>query len=173
MCMSEHNIMYMSSCRSVLMLMRMFTGEFGIVYRATLSGWKEEEDRRDVAVKTLRGGVSTNAMHVQSLSVILNLVLASSIEAHHLIFSIIISTAYPTFSDFENVMQESLKMRDFDHPNVLSLIGISINPPYIVLPYMANGSLLHYLRKERPNLTIANEADNKLVSYNEHHQFVK
>lgn len=31
--------------------------------------------------------------------------------------------------------------------------------PYIVLPYMANGSLLSYLKKERSNLTLSMEAD--------------
>ena len=58
-------------------------------------------------------------------------------------------------------------MKDFDHPNVLSLIGVSIDAgesPYIVMPYMANGSLLSYLKKERPNLTIAVGADEDMVS---------
>ncbi len=35
--------------------------------------------------------------------------------------------------------------------------------PYLVMPYMANGSLLSYLRNERPNLTIADEAGDELV----------
>ncbi len=58
-------------------------------------------------------------------------------------------------------------MKMFDHPNVLKLIGVSINAgvaPYIVMPYMANGSLLSYLRKERPTLTVVEGADDDLVS---------
>ena len=43
-------------------------------------------------------------------------------------------------------------MINLSHPNVLALIGICIDRgsvPYIVLPYMANGSLLEYLKKNR------------------------
>ncbi len=57
-------------------------------------------------------------------------------------------------------------MMMFDHPNVLSLIGVCVDAgkaPYLVMPYMANGSLLSYLRNERPNLTIADEAGDELV----------
>ena len=58
-------------------------------------------------------------------------------------------------------------MKALSHPNILSLIGVSIDAgefPYIIMPYMANGSLLSYLRKERPNLTIAAGANADLVS---------
>ena len=64
-------------------------------------------------------------------------------------------------------MEESLKMKALSHPNILNLIGVSIDAgefPYIIMPYMANGSLLSYLRKERPNLTIAAGASADLVS---------
>ncbi len=63
-------------------------------------------------------------------------------------------------------MKESEKMRKFQHPNVLNMIGVCIDAgeaPYIVMPYMANGSLLAYLRKERPHLTIAGGAGAELV----------
>ena len=65
-------------------------------------------------------------------------------------------------------MEESLKMKALNHPNILNLIGVSIDAgesPYIVMPYMANGSLLSYLRKERPNLTIAEGVCADLVSF--------
>ena len=58
-------------------------------------------------------------------------------------------------------------MRDFSHLNVLKLIGVCTDAgeaPYIVLPFMANGSLLAYLKKERTNLTIAEGASEELVS---------
>lgn len=41
-------------------------------------------------------------------------------------------------------------MSDFDHPNVLSLRGICLDGgqvPYIVTPFMSNGSLLSYLKR--------------------------
>ena len=69
--------------------------------------------------------------------------------------------------DVEDMMKESMKMKDFDHPNVLNLIGVSIDAgesPHIVMPYMANGSLLSFLKKERPNLTVAEGAGDEMVS---------
>ena len=45
-------------------------------------------------------------------------------------------------------------MKNFEHKNVLSLIGVSFETegtPLVVLPFMANGDLLAYLR-ERNNL---------------------
>ena len=64
-------------------------------------------------------------------------------------------------------MNESLKMKHFDHPNVLGLIGVCLDAgpaPYVVMPYMANGSLLHYLKKERSNIVLCAEADEDVVS---------
>ena len=68
--------------------------------------------------------------------------------------------------DVDNLMKESVKMQRFRHPNVLHLIGVCIDvgeAPYIIMPYMAKGSLLTYLRKERPHLTIAKEAGDEMV----------
>ena len=64
------------------------------------------------------------------------------------------------------IMTESMKMKEFEHPHVLGLIGVCIDAgpaPYIVMPFMANGSLLSYLRKERPNLLLDETADEDLV----------
>ena len=58
-------------------------------------------------------------------------------------------------------------MEKFEHANVLNMIGVCIDAgkaPYIVMPYMANGSLLAYLRKERPCLTMAEGAGDEVVS---------
>ena len=63
-------------------------------------------------------------------------------------------------------MEESAKMSSFDHPNILSLIGVCLDlgqAPYIVMPFMTRGSLLFYLKKERPNLTIIENSDNDIV----------
>ena len=51
-------------------------------------------------------------------------------------------------------------MKHFNHPNVMTLIGVCLDggpAPYIVLPFMANGSLLSYLTKERVNLIVRQE----------------
>ena len=56
-------------------------------------------------------------------------------------------------------------MAKFDHPNVMGLIGVSLSnkTPFLVMPYMANGCLLSYLRKKRAELTIENESSTELV----------
>ena len=64
-------------------------------------------------------------------------------------------------------MEESLKMKQFDHPNILNVIGVCIDAgpaPYIVMPFMANGSLLCYLKKERSNLIVPSDADEDTMS---------
>ena len=58
-------------------------------------------------------------------------------------------------------------MINFNHPNVLNLIGVSLDmgvSPYIVMPYMANGSLLTYLKKERPSMTVRDGAPEHIVN---------
>ena len=46
-------------------------------------------------------------------------------------------------------------MHTFKHPNVLELSGLCLDggpAPYIIMPFMTNGSLLSYLKEERGNL---------------------
>lgn len=67
-------------------------------------------------------------------------------------------------------MDESLKMKHFDHPNVLGLIGVCLDAgpaPYVVMPYMANGSLLQYLKKERSTIVLTQEVDDDVVRFGE------
>lgn len=55
-----------------------------------------------------------------------------------------------------DLLKECVKMQKFDHPNVLTLIGVCLDggpAPYIVMPFMAKGSLLSYLKHEREKLT--------------------
>ena len=68
----------------------------------------------------------------------------------------------------EKIMEESVKMRQFNHPHVMNLIGVCLNAgpaPYIVMPYMANGSLLSYVKRERSILVLKEDADEDTVSY--------
>ena len=58
----------------------------------------------------------------------------------------------------DKFVEESLTMSRFKHAHVMGLIGVCLDAgsaPYIVMPYMANGSLLHYLKRERANLVFA------------------
>ena len=70
--------------------------------------------------------------------------------------------------NIEDMNKESEKMMQFNHANVMTLIGLCTDvgeAPYIVMPFMANGSLLAYLRKNRPHLNIAEEAGSIMVHY--------
>lgn len=70
-------------------------------------------------------------------------------------------------------------MCQFDHRNVMSLIGVCIAPsepgsksvgPSIVMPFMERGSLLDYLRKESNNLYTAERDEvSDLVSIHTYH----
>ncbi|XP_062614202.1 hepatocyte growth factor receptor-like, partial [Saccostrea cucullata] len=54
-------------------------------------------------------------------------------------------------ADVTAFLNEALIMKDFNHPNVLTLIGITLDKgefPMVILPFMKNGSLLSYIRNE-------------------------
>ena len=58
-------------------------------------------------------------------------------------------------------------MKELSHPNVMNLMGVCIDAgptPYIVLPYMANGDLLSYIRKQRNSLLVSSGDDIDKVS---------
>ena len=49
-------------------------------------------------------------------------------------------------------------MSRFDHPNILTLSGVCMDggpAPFIIMPFMMNGSLLAYLKKNRATLVIS------------------
>ncbi len=52
---------------------------------------------------------------------------------------------------------ESLLMKDFSHPNILGLAGVCFDTadgvPYILLPFMANGSVKDFLKGKRIHLS--------------------
>ena len=69
--------------------------------------------------------------------------------------------------EVDAMLEEGLKLKHFQHPNVLSLIGVCVDAgpaPYIVMPFMSNGSLLSYLRREKLALVLSDEADEEIVS---------
>ena len=56
-----------------------------------------------------------------------------------------------------DLLKECAKMYEFSHPNVLKLVGVCLDGgpvPYIIMPFMANGSLLTHLKEERKNLVL-------------------
>ena len=61
------------------------------------------------------------------------------------------------------MIKESVKMNGFKHPHVLNIIGVCVDAgpaPYIVMPFMANGSLLAYVRKEKLKLVVPVDSEN-------------
>ena len=118
--------------------------EFGVVYRATIKNWKENV-HNVVTVKTLKG---TN-VYIQScfgLSIIYNAGMFSSLTSH--------------------LVEESKIMTKFNHPNVMRLLGVTISQSkslLLIMPFMAQGSLLSYLRKYRADLTAENEEMDEMV----------
>ena len=81
---------------------------------------------------------------------------------------------FATANDIENLSQEIEKMIQFDHPNVMSLIGVCAAPlgqsgsstgPCMVMPFMAKGSLLDQLRKDSEELIVTNEDNDRVRGY--------
>ena len=65
------------------------------------------------------------------------------------------------------MVKESLKMEGVEHPHVLNIIGVCVDAgpaPYIIMPFMSNGSLLAYIKKEKINLVVPDTAYNDLAS---------
>ena len=74
-----------------------------------------------------------------------------------------------TFNQVEvdDFVEESLKMSRFKHAHVMGLIGLCLDggpAPLIIMPFMANGSLLKYLKMERDNLIVRENSDEDKVS---------
>ncbi|XP_064389990.1 uncharacterized protein LOC135337903 isoform X2 [Halichondria panicea] len=60
-------------------------------------------------------------------------------------------------SDIQFLMSEIIKMKDFNHPHVMPLIGVCLDAGpgvSMVMPHMTNGSVLDYLKKERSGLKL-------------------
>ena len=70
----------------------------------------------------------------------------------------LVSAALTSQSELKAFLEESLLMKDFDHPNILNLVGVCFDTPdeipFIILPLMANGSLKDYLMKKRASVKI-------------------
>ena len=72
-------------------------------------------------------------------------------------------------------MKEVTTMLSFDHPNVMSLIGLCLDTgvPLIIMPFMANGSILTYVKSHKKELHYpTNEDENIEVIYNNFIYFV-
>ena len=59
-----------------------------------------------------------------------------------------ISPALSSEREKENLLKEMSKMASFQHKNVMTLIGVCLDGemPLIIMPFMAKGSVLEYVR---------------------------
>ena len=72
-----------------------------------------------------------------------------------------------TTSDVESMLAEIIKMKELHHCNIMPLIGVCLDAGpgmSIVMPFMANGSLLDYLKKERDDLYLSDKSELEDVS---------
>lgn len=130
-----------------------FIGEFGIVYKALLMTSDNQNQFKEstVAVKTLKGLCMWTGSSFCKLMIDIGMVMIGSYSQE----------------EIDCIMEESLKLKKFNHINIMNLIGVcieSVSAPYIVMPFMHNGSLLAYLRRERDSLLLLSNADEDRVS---------
>ncbi len=67
----------------------------------------------------------------------------------------------------KELLSECARMKNFANLHVMSLKGVCLDGgpvPYIVLPYMANGSLAAYLKKERKSLVTMKDSSTSDVT---------
>ena len=65
-------------------------------------------------------------------------------------------------------MSEIIKMKDFNHPHVMPLIGVCLDAGpgvSMVMPHMTNGSVLDYLKKERNGLKLTDHCSKEKVRH--------
>ena len=109
------------------------SGESGLVYKAYI---KTSIGKELVAVKTGKGIEKFNC--------------AATLTDLFLI------TAFFSKSDFERLAKEISTMLSFDHPNVMSLIGVCMDRemPLVIMPFMSKGSVLEFVRHNKEELTV-------------------
>jgi len=79
-------------------------------------------------------------------------------------------------SAIRDLVAESTAMKQFDHPNVLPLLGVCVDPDdddvfKVVLPFMTNGDLRTFLKCNRVEPNKIDEFNNvtKMLPYDSSH----
>ena len=64
-------------------------------------------------------------------------------------------------SDKEKLLKEVTAMVSFQHPNVMTLVGVCFDGdvPLILMPYMSEGSVLRYVKENKSELLFDKEVN--------------
>ena len=67
--------------------------------------------------------------------------------------------------DLERLTKEISTMLSFEHPNVMSLVGVCLDNemPLLIMPFMSNGSVLEYIRHHKQELLFTTTATDEEV----------
>ena len=102
-----------------------------------------------------------------SLSIYQSLHSSICLSIYPSIYGYICTFNYVCVGDFSEeevhaFLVECIQMKEFSHPHVMSLLGVSLDSgpsPYLVLPFMAGGSLLDHLKKKRSDLVLKHDSE--------------
>ena len=125
-------------------------GESGLVYKGYIDTPLGSEL---VAIKTGKG------IKKPVLRLIFN-------EVHNIpCVHICICAALFSSGDLERLTKEISTMLSFEHPNVMSLVGVCLDGemPLLIMPFMSNGSVLEYVRHHKQELLLTSEATDEEV----------
>ena len=80
---------------------------------------------------------------------------------------IYINSALSSEREKENLLKETSKMASFEHKNVMTLAGVCLDRamPLIIMPFMAKGSVLQYVRNMKENPIQVSQFSGHLYSY--------
>ena len=67
--------------------------------------------------------------------------------------------------DSERLTKEMSTMLSFEHPNVMSLVGVCLHGemPLLIMPFMSNGNILEYVRHHKEELLLTSAATDEEV----------
>ena len=67
--------------------------------------------------------------------------------------------------DMERLTKEISTMLSFEHPNVMSLLGVCLDGemPLLIMPFMSNGNILEYVRHHKQELLLTSTATDEEV----------
>ncbi|EPY86382.1 hepatocyte growth factor receptor precursor [Camelus ferus] len=99
--------------------------------------------------------IDLSALNPELVQAVQHVVIGPSSLIVH--FNEVIGRGITDIGEVSQFLTEGIIMKDFSHPNVLSLLGICLRSegsPLVVLPYMKHGDLRNFIRNETHNPTV-------------------